>query len=217
MPLVRFGEGSWIHEAFGSFLLLVALLLGGYFGIKHLYDSGLAPDTILSPLGFYILLLCNFLTGYGGFAGLTSSTNTTVMILRLISILSEHPQLVWLLRASDYRHSFSLVRPIPLPEPSAPQSLEDGDDVQEALLPAQPRYTTLLSDLNSIEDRSVRYTPIDINNSPILLEESWKSLVPLKHLARTLVRRMSTGKYFCTTLIFGYCLVSVLLSYSPSA
>ena len=115
-----------------------------------------------------------------------------------------------------FHHCF-LVRPIPLPEPSAPQSLEDGDDVQEALLPAQPRYTTLLSDLNSIEDRSVRYTPIDINNSPILLEESWKSLVPLKHLARTLVRGMSTGKYFCTTLIFGYCLVSILLSYSPSA
>ena len=56
--------------------------------------------------------------------------------------------------------------PIPLPEPSAPQSLEDGDDVQEALLPAQHHnhsYTALLSDVNSMEDRPVRYTRTDIN------------------------------------------------------
>ena len=116
------------------------------------------------------------------------------MILRLISVLSKHLQLVWLLRASDYRHSFSslfpipcsttstfllilalgtfslmvlgiFVRPIPLPQPSAPRSLEDGDDVQEALLPIQHHNqscTALLSD-NSMEYRPVCYTPIDIN------------------------------------------------------
>ena len=55
-----------------------ALLLGGYSGIKHLYDSGLVPDTSTLPaLSFYILL-CKFLTGSGGLGGLINSMNTTV-------------------------------------------------------------------------------------------------------------------------------------------
>ena len=61
------------------FVLSFAFLLGGYSGIKRLYDSGLAPgESTLPALSFYILVLCNFLTGCGSFGGLTSSLNSTV-------------------------------------------------------------------------------------------------------------------------------------------
>jgi len=58
------------------------------------------------------------------------------------------------------------VRPIPLPEPSTPRSLEDGDDVQEALLPALQRRnhsrTPPLND-DSIKHRHLSDTRTDIN------------------------------------------------------
>ena len=61
------------------FVLSFAFLLGGYSGIKHLYDSGLLPGTSTLPaLGFYMLVLCNFLTGIGSFGGITTSLNSTV-------------------------------------------------------------------------------------------------------------------------------------------
>jgi hypothetical protein len=61
------------------FVLSFVFLLGGYSGIKYLYDSGLPPGTSTLPaLRFYILVLCNFLTGAGSFGGLTSSLNSTV-------------------------------------------------------------------------------------------------------------------------------------------
>ena len=61
------------------FLLSFAFLLGGYSGIKYLYDSGPPPGTSTLPaLSFYILVLCNFLTGCGSFGGLSSSLNSTV-------------------------------------------------------------------------------------------------------------------------------------------
>jgi hypothetical protein len=53
-------------------------LLGGYSGIKYIYDSGLAPDALSAPsIVFYALLLCSFLTGVGSLGGLTSSVNST--------------------------------------------------------------------------------------------------------------------------------------------
>ena len=53
-------------------------LLGGYSGIKYLYDSGLAPDALSTPaIIFYTLLLCSFLTGVGSAGGVASSVNTT--------------------------------------------------------------------------------------------------------------------------------------------
>ena len=57
-----------------------ALLLGGYSGIKYLYDSGLQPHetNTLPTLSFYMLVFCSFLTGSGGLGGLTSSLNSTV-------------------------------------------------------------------------------------------------------------------------------------------
>ena len=195
-------DPPYLHMTYsrGPRIILIiscALLLGGYFGIKHLYDSGLSPDTSTLPaLSFYILLLCKFLTVSGGLGGLTI-------------------QLVWSLRASDYLHSFSslspmfksttskfllilalstsslmalgiFVRPIPLPEPSAPQSLEDGDDVQEALLLA------LSNDLNSMEVRPVCYTPTDINTD----EQPSNSVWGVMEVTWTLVRWIFTGKHF---------------------
>ena len=86
-------------------------LLGGYSGIRYLYDSGLPPGASSAPpIIFYALLLCTFLTGVGGAAGNTSSVNTTaktfpdraVCSLRFLQGLfhslshdSEHPQPVW--------------------------------------------------------------------------------------------------------------------------
>jgi hypothetical protein len=53
-------------------------LLGGYSGIRYLYDSGLAPDASSAPaIVFYALLFCSFLTGVGSAGGFTSSVNAT--------------------------------------------------------------------------------------------------------------------------------------------
>ena len=61
------------------FLLSFVFLLGGYSGIKHLYDSGPPPGTSTLPaLNFYILVLCSFLTGCGSFGGITGTLNSTV-------------------------------------------------------------------------------------------------------------------------------------------
>ena len=61
------------------FVLSFVFLLGGYSGIKHQFDSGLPSGTSTLPaLSFYILVLCNFLTGCGSFGGMTSSLNSTV-------------------------------------------------------------------------------------------------------------------------------------------
>ena len=52
-------------------------LLGGYSGIRYLYDSGLAPDALSVPaVIFYALLLCSFLTGVGGSGGISGALNT---------------------------------------------------------------------------------------------------------------------------------------------
>ena len=71
-----------IVDSHGPRLLFVigfALLLGGYSGIKYLYDSGRPPGTIALPaLSFYLLVLCSFLTGTGGFGGFIGSLNSTI-------------------------------------------------------------------------------------------------------------------------------------------
>lgn len=53
-------------------------LLGGYMGMRFLYDAGL-PEGIksLPTLSFVTLVLCSYLTGAGGNGGLTSSVNST--------------------------------------------------------------------------------------------------------------------------------------------
>ncbi|RXW15826.1 hypothetical protein EST38_g10027 [Candolleomyces aberdarensis] len=53
-------------------------LLGGYMGMRYLYDAGL-PEGVnhLSVLSFAALVLCSYLTGAGGNGGLTSSVNST--------------------------------------------------------------------------------------------------------------------------------------------
>ena len=53
-------------------------LLGGFSGIRYLYNSGLAPDVLSAPvISFCALLLCSFLTGAGNGGGVASSVNST--------------------------------------------------------------------------------------------------------------------------------------------
>ena len=61
------------------FVLSLAFLLGGYSGIKYLYDSGLPPGTSTLPvLSLYTLVFCSFLTGSGSFGGLSTTLNSTI-------------------------------------------------------------------------------------------------------------------------------------------
>ncbi|KAF8629470.1 hypothetical protein AX15_003432 [Amanita polypyramis BW_CC] len=58
----------------GSFLLL----LTGYTGIRYFYDRGLTPqDTAIPGVTFALLVVCEFLSGSGGNAGVTSGINST--------------------------------------------------------------------------------------------------------------------------------------------
>ena len=69
-------HGHWTLQIF---VLSIVFLLGGYSGIKHLYDSGLPPGiSTLPALSFYILVLLNFLIGCGSYGGMTSTLNSTV-------------------------------------------------------------------------------------------------------------------------------------------
>ncbi|KAF5371466.1 hypothetical protein D9615_009591 [Tricholomella constricta] len=65
----------------GPRILLVSafvLLLTGYSGIRYIYDSGTpAASTTISTFTFCVLMLCSFMTGAGGNAGLTSAVNST--------------------------------------------------------------------------------------------------------------------------------------------
>ncbi|GLB33202.1 putative MFS general substrate transporter [Lyophyllum shimeji] len=55
-----------------------ALLLAGYSGIRYIYDSGIpASSTTISTFTFCVLVVCSFMTGSGGNAGLTSAVNST--------------------------------------------------------------------------------------------------------------------------------------------
>ena len=77
------------------FVLSFALLLGGYSGIKYLYDTGLPSGTSTLPsLSLYILVLCKFLTGCGGFGGLTSSLNSTVKSFPSEEVSNKHQSII---------------------------------------------------------------------------------------------------------------------------
>jgi hypothetical protein len=52
-------------------------LLVGYLGIKQMYDDGVGNGTTVSPLHFTLLVVCGFMTGSGGNAGLSAAINTT--------------------------------------------------------------------------------------------------------------------------------------------
>ena len=68
-------------DARGPRILLACsflFLLGGYSGIRYMYDSGLAPGALsASTISFCVLLVCSYLTGAGSSAGFASSVNTT--------------------------------------------------------------------------------------------------------------------------------------------
>ncbi|EIW81731.1 MFS general substrate transporter [Coniophora puteana RWD-64-598 SS2] len=66
-------------DARGPRLALIgafASLLVGYLGIKHTYDNG-EPETEIEWHVIILLVVCGFLTGMGGNAGLAAGMNTT--------------------------------------------------------------------------------------------------------------------------------------------
>ena len=88
-PTWRFSVGGYssgpiwgrIVDSRGPRILLACSfvsLLGGYSGIRYLYDSGLAPNALSAPaIIFYTLLFCSFLTGVGSAGGFASAVNST--------------------------------------------------------------------------------------------------------------------------------------------
>lgn len=69
-----------IVDARGPRLLLIGAfisLLSGYSGIRGIYDAGLGEAAELSRVRFVLLVICSFITGVGGHAGMASAMNTT--------------------------------------------------------------------------------------------------------------------------------------------
>jgi hypothetical protein len=60
-------------------LLIAAFifLLSGYTGIRGIFDAGLGKEEELSRLRFVLIVMCSFLSGVGGHAGMASAMNTT--------------------------------------------------------------------------------------------------------------------------------------------
>ena len=87
-------KGPRIPLMGASFCLLV-----GYLGIKQMYDDGVGNGTTVSPLHFTLLVVCGFMTGLGGNAGLSAAVNTTaksfpynaVRTLPLHLVYAEYP------------------------------------------------------------------------------------------------------------------------------
>ncbi|KAH0839347.1 major facilitator superfamily domain-containing protein [Lanmaoa asiatica] len=52
-------------------------LLVGYLGIKQMYDDGIGNGATVSTLHLTLLVVCGFMTGLGGNAGLGAAVNTT--------------------------------------------------------------------------------------------------------------------------------------------
>lgn len=54
------------------------LLLLGYSGIRYRYDTGIpATAATVSSFGFYMLVLCSFMTGTGANGGFSGAVNST--------------------------------------------------------------------------------------------------------------------------------------------
>jgi hypothetical protein len=69
-----------IVDARGPRPLLIAafiFLLSGYSGIRGIFDAGLGEGRDLSTLHLTTLVVCSFLSGAGGNAGMASAMNTT--------------------------------------------------------------------------------------------------------------------------------------------
>lgn len=110
-----------IVDSRGTRILFVCaflFLLGGYSGIRYIYDKGIPEDaTSLSMFSFSLLILFGFMTGAGNNCGITSALNTiaktfpdrmvccmschfvTFRNLFLYFFCSAHPQADWLSRA----------------------------------------------------------------------------------------------------------------------
>lgn len=85
------------------------LLLSGYSGIRHIYDSGISSSaTTISTFTFCLLVACGFMTGAGGNGGLTSSVNSTAKTFPdktvRVSVLREATLSQQTLAWNSYRH-----------------------------------------------------------------------------------------------------------------
>jgi len=61
------------HLLIGAFILLLV----GYSGIRYIYDNGTPSSGFISPINFWLLVVCAFMSGAGGYAGTTSAINAT--------------------------------------------------------------------------------------------------------------------------------------------
>ncbi|KAG6917474.1 hypothetical protein DXG01_002451 [Tephrocybe rancida] len=80
LNIVGVAKNSRIVDLRGPRILLASafvLLLGGYSGMKTIFDSGVpTTSSSISTLTLCTLVLCSYMTGVGGNAGLTSAINT---------------------------------------------------------------------------------------------------------------------------------------------
>lgn len=61
------------HLLAGAFICLLV----GYLGIRYIFDNNNLSFGSLSPIKFWVLVFCSFMTGVGGGGGLSSSVNAT--------------------------------------------------------------------------------------------------------------------------------------------
>ncbi|KAF8959541.1 MFS general substrate transporter [Flammula alnicola] len=141
-------------------------LLGGYSGIRYLYDAGLLDGIVsLSTIGVGILVMFSFMTGAGGNAGLVSSVNataktfpdkarasTTGLVISGFGLsaffFSSISHILFAGNTSAFLlilalgtscpmiMGYFLVRPIPLPEQEGYDIVEDGDEDPDAITSA---------------------------------------------------------------------------------
>ena len=69
------------------------LLLVGYLGIRQIFIDGGAKDGQLHEVGFWLLVICSYMTGVGGNGGLASAVNITAKSFpdRVVSLIHYIP------------------------------------------------------------------------------------------------------------------------------
>ena len=75
------------------FVCAFLCLLGGYSGIRYIFDKGIPEDaTSLSMFSFSLLILFGFMTGAGNSCGITSALNTIAKTFpdRMVCCMSCH-------------------------------------------------------------------------------------------------------------------------------
>lgn len=81
------------------------LLLVGYLGIRYIFINGGGGDGQLHVVGFWLLVICSYMTGVGGNGGLVSGVNVTAKSFpdRVVSLLHCIPDLIGQFTGSIFR------------------------------------------------------------------------------------------------------------------